>query len=359
MSVANLPINTPPKMPSFCGCLPRGWVSHLRGLLFGRDEMPRKPQDLTGKTFGRLTALMYRDGYWMCKCECGAEATVKAKNLNAGNTKSCGCLNAESLSKRAKSFPCGTKFGNLTVMRPSQNKGRRSQSICLCDCGNEVSVNNYYLQTADKPSCGCVRSNAKRLEAGIVFGRLTVLESRGSDADGHSLSLCRCECGQEVVVINNRLRSASTQSCGCLNRECLPPKNITHGMSDDPVYKVWCQMWQRCTNESVINYHVYGGRGIRVCDRWKDFALFTQDMGPRPSGYTIERQDSNGNYEPSNCCWATRTEQNNNTSRNRRVTIGDRTMTVSQWARETGLHKSTITERLNRGLSGESVICVR
>lgn len=237
--------------------------------------------------------------------------------------------------------------------------------------GDTMATANLLIQTPLKmPSfCGCLPqswvshlwglflelSMAKRktINSGSVFGRLKVIGPIAVSS-GESKSLCVCECGKEVAARNEKLLGGRKKSCGCLQGT----RHI-HGMSSHPCYPTWEQMRQRCSNPNAVNYDIYGSKGICVCDRWEDFTLFMEDMGPRPDGYTIERNDSNGHYEPSNCRWATRTEQNNNTSRNRHVTIGDRTMTVSQWARETGLHKSTITARLNRGVSGVDLLCVQ
>jgi len=243
--------------------------------------------------------------------------------------------------------------------------------------GDTISVANLLTQTPPKmPSfCGClpqswvshlrglfsgdIMAKMKTHKEGTRFGRLVVIEFCGTDDYGHSLSRCLCDCGNEVTAVNGQLTAGRKKSCGCLSKDNPPPVNRTHGRSKEGVYKVWCQMWRRCDNPNNANYHLYGGKGVRVCERWRSFEAFIEDMGERPDKHTIERRESSGDYEPSNCYWATRVVQNNNTSRNRHVTIGDRTMTVSQWARETGIHKSTITARLNRGISGVELLCVQ
>lgn len=291
-----------------------------------------------------------------CQFTCPQRCQVSAAACREVGLAICGGSFLELPMAPRKAIETGTVFGKLKVLRPVEGLGK-SQSLCRCECGRDIVAINERLKSGKKQSCGCMRMKTHKL--GTRFGRLVVVEFCGTDAHGHSLSRCRCDCGKEIVVVNGALTAGNKKSCGCLAKDNPPPVNRTHGRSKEGVYKVWCQMWQRCTNKKVINYHIYGGKGIQVCDRWKDFALFADDMGPRPDGYTVERRESSGDYEPSNCYWATRTDQNNNTSRNRHVTIGDRTMTVSQWARETGLHKSTITARLNRGVSGEDLLCVR
>jgi hypothetical protein len=122
-----------------------------------------------------------------------------------------------------------------------------------------------------------------------------------------------------------------------------------HGMVDTPTFRSWAGMMTRCTNERTSAYKDYGGRGIKVCTRWHDFTNFLADMGVRPEGTSLDRIDNNGNYEPSNCRWATRREQNNNSRHNIVVTVGGESKTVKQWARALGLPYPTLLWRVNHG----------
>lgn len=155
---------------------------------------------------------------------------------------------------------------------------------------------------------------------GKKFGRLSVI-SYARPAIGGALWLCRCDCGQEKEFRGYHLRSGATTSCGCHRRETLLACRTKHGRRHTPEYGIWKGMKTRCTNSNEPGWHLYGGRGIRVCDRWANgegdmtgFECFFADMGERPSRkHSIDRfPDNDGNYEPGNCRWATPKQQAEN-----------------------------------------------
>ncbi len=194
---------------------------------------------------------------------------------------------------------------------------------------------------------------------GKRFGRLVVIE-KSKSRDNRIYWLCKCNCGAKTVVASGSLLSGNTRSCGCLNIDSLIERNIsrrTHGMKNTRVYHIWRSMRQRCEYPGKSTYSLYGGRGIKVCSRWNKFENFLEDMGVPPSNsHSIDRVDSNGDYEPSNCRWATQKEQQNNRRNNRLLHYQDQCMTLAQWADLLGISRTTLQMRLSSGWSIEDTL---
>jgi hypothetical protein len=174
---------------------------------------------------------------------------------------------------------------------------------------------------------------------------------------------CQCVCGAEKLVFSTALLRGDTKSCGCKKGDIIAEKNIRHGHStgtrrtQSPEYASWAQAIQRCHNEKDGHFADYGGRGIKVCDRWRSsFESFLADMGPRPRGTTIDRVDVNGDYAPGNCRWATPKQQCRNKRTNHYITLRGERLCVSEWSERSGISAGTIVARLARGWDEERAI---
>lgn len=160
--------------------------------------------------------------------------------------------------------------------------------------------------------------------SGRTYGRLTV-SSEYIIVNNRVKWLCECKCGSTTYVRPDNLKDGTTSSCGCLRLERLKDKIVSHGATGTKTYSTWEAMNQRCNNAKSSMYNNYGGRGIRVCDRWsgKDgYSNFLEDMGERPKNMSLDRIDVNGNYEPENCRWADPSLQGFNTRKSKNNTSG-------------------------------------
>jgi len=211
---------------------------------------------------------------------------------------------------------------------------------------------------------------------GHRFGRLVVAAEASNTAAGKARWFCACDCGGSRVVAASSLRGSVTRSCGCLQRETASHRLqrdgeaqrakarhaiTTHGCASHgnttKAYRAWTHILGRCHNETDRAYPNYGGRGIVVCDRWRSsFTAFLADMGEPSADLSLDRIDNDGPYSPDNCRWATCTEQARNQRTNRVLTVGEKSLTLAEWAELTGIPSPCIWKRLNRGWDIEKAL---
>lgn len=254
-------------------------------------------KDITGIRFGKLEAIrcVGKDKYgnlWECKCDCGGTKIVRTNALTTGRVKSCGC----ELHKR--SLKIGDRFGYLVVLEIPKGNLRRNKILCKCDCGN---IGEYFL---------------------------------------------------------NNLRRGTTTSCGCKRSDYAKISRNCHGESTSILYKKWASIKTRCNNPNSSNYKDYGGRGIKICEEWKDFWPFRE--WAYENGYndklSIERKDVNGDYSPENCEWIELNEQANNKRNSVFIEYNGIKQTASQWGKELGVDRNTITYRVRAGWNPEECL---
>lgn len=196
---------------------------------------------------------------------------------------------------------------------------------------------------------------------GMIFGKMVVKSFSHKDKFGKKVWSCLCGCGNASLVAQSNLFSGNTTSCGCLSsKHFIGQKSSKYAgftVKTHPLYETWAGMRKRCLNKKCHNYHLYGGRGISICKRWDSFQNFLDDMGERPDGHTLDRIDNNGNYEPSNCRWASKQNQALNRTNHplwRRVLVnGVEYPSISNAAKHLGLGvgklKADITRKHCKG----------
>lgn len=202
--------------------------------------------------------------------------------------------------------------------------------------------------------------------SGKKFGRLTVVRrNEHNDKYNKPMWNCICDCGNEVVVLGNALKNGNTKSCGCYKLEQIrscETKHHTHRLTNTRLYRIWRGMKKRCFDKNNKDYYNYGGRGISVCNEWKnDFYCFYQ--WSMNNGYseelTIDRINANGNYEPTNCRWVTTYVQNRNKNFNVLLTYNGKSQIMSDWSKETGISCGVISRRLKTGWTIEEALTIK
>lgn len=191
---------------------------------------------------------------------------------------------------------------------------------------------------------------------GQKFGKLTALKRVNNDKQNCVCYLCKCDCGKEVIVRSNSLKNGNTQSCGCLQKQTaiITSKNnfTKHNLCNHRIYRIYRGIKRRCYNKNEKAFINYGGRGISICEEWRnDFKSFYN--WAIANGYqenlTIDRIDVNGNYEPINCRWTDMKTQQRNRRNNHLVTFNGETKCIAEWAEILGYSRSKIERSINNG----------
>lgn len=201
----------------------------------------------------------------------------------------------------------------------------------------------------------------KRIEMiGKKFGKLTVIEESSIRKNGAICWICRCDCGNITEPIrSHNLRYGDTTSCGCIHKEITSKRSTVHGLRKTKLYSIWTNMKRRCNDINASRYERYGGRGITVCEEWKnDFRAFYD--WAMSNGYseelTIDRIDVNGNYEPLNCRWVDMKTQQSNRSDNVKVEYNGSLITIARLSELCGIKQATLYKRFHKGLRGDLLL---
>lgn len=196
--------------------------------------------------------------------------------------------------------------------------------------------------------------------SGQRFGRLTVIE-RDYEVKPHTRQRtfwhCVCDCGKKFSAESRNLRRGDYQSCGCFQKDGARQRLTTHGMTNTKVFRIWQGMQARCYNPNNKKFPIYGGRGIKVCDRWlESFENFFADMGHPQPHESIDRMNNDGDYCPENCRWTDNKTQQRNTRRNHFLVLGGESKTIAEWSEITGIGQDAISERIKRGWSDRDAL---
>lgn len=265
----------------------------------------------------------------------------------------------------------GQRFGKLTVIcREGANSRHQPTWKCQCDCGNVTVKSGFDLKRGKLPSCGCADAEAKskgRLEdlTNKKFGHLTVIE-RVNDIGESAKWLCECDCADHnrIVVFGNNLKRGHTTSCGCERKRITTESHTKHGYHHTRIYSVYSKIKDRCYNPNTPCYKRYGGRGITMCDEWRDnpaaFCEWAYANGYKEDAKygecTIDRIDNSKGYSPDNCRIADERVQANNRRSNKYHTYNGETHTIAEWSRILNVPTTTMVGGLLNGVPFEHYV---
>lgn len=258
------------------------------------------------------------------------------------------------------------KFGHLTVIGEARKTNKYSnQFLFLCDCGTPIQEQPARVINGHRSSCGQCKFAGLNVHPrfdindyiGKKCGKLTVVGLAEKSTEEKLWKLrCKCECGKFTNLTPSQFNRCIVKSCGCLKGKTGSSKD---GRSNHPLYNIWLQMMYRCYKPSAKYYNRYGGRGIIVCDEWHDFWKFVEwsdSIGGRPPGHSIDRIDNDGPYSPQNCRWTIQKEQVRNQSRNIVLEYNGTSKCLAEWAEDLGINWVTLHNRYIRGWSVERML---
>jgi len=336
--------------------------------------------DLTGQRFDKLVVIervkSTKRTRWLCKCDCGNMIDVDASNLKRTDIRhSCGCAKKEALSGRYLQDITGQSFGRLSAIKCVEHGSQNTKWLCKCSCGKEVVVLYGSLVHGTTKSCGCIREdgyNERNADLiGNKFDHLSIIRKLDVSErnDKKASLLCLCDCGNYVHVSPYEIRKGKKKSCGCSRFDSLPllwENNKKYKHFNSRLYGVYKSMRDRCYNKKHREYNNYGCRGIIVCKEWsgdKGYDNFYEwsfmngyDPDAKRGVCTLERIDTNGIYEPTNCRWATNIEQQNNKRTNIRETYNGEEHTLAEWSRLLNVNRHTLYSNHRAGYSLEYYI---
>lgn len=311
--------------------------------------MGKDTNDIIGQRFGKWTVISEKfiknkRSHVKCKCDCGSEVDVCYNSLQQGLSKQCTKCRKNSKFKDEKYI--GKTFGEIYVVRVDETSKKGRRYICRCSCGYEFSSLTHNFMVLNK----C--KTCKRLDKSTIgkrYGRL-IVESEFKE-NGVIMCKCKCDCGNSKITRRTLLKSGKTVSCGCKQKENIINLSLTHGKSNTRLYNIWNAMKRRCYYKKDSCYDIYGGRGIEVCDEWKnDFMNFYN--WAMENGYndtlSIDRVDVDGNYEPNNCRWSDAKTQANNKRNNRYIEYNGRVQTLAQWSEELGISYDVLKKQTRK-----------
>lgn len=328
--------------------------------------MLKNVNDIAGGTCGEITIdsfshytqkqygkKLYTQYFYNCTCSCGKKMIVNRSSLISKSIKSCG--HSKYDTKLDLTDIIDKRFGDLLVLSyDHKENNNRHHYKCKClRCGKEFVAERIHIINHARACPECAKKKIKNLNdiVGNKYNKLYVVkydheESRlsvtGLPYKQH-MYLCKCDCGNEKVIERHQIVSGGTKSCGCYAEESSSKINYRHGMYNTKFYRTWQNMKTRCTYPSHKAYPDYGGRGIKVCDRWlgeNGFEHFKEDMYDKylekaeelggEQYVSLDRINVDGNYEPGNCRWASKDQQVNNTRSNVYVEYNSEKLTLKQ-----------------------------